>query len=90
MNSRSIVKLLIAGSCAALLAGCSSYYMVRDPATGTTYYTSDIDKPGGAGTVRFKDGRTNRDVTLQNSEVREISRDEYERGLSQPRAVIIR
>ena len=90
MNSRSIVKLLIAGSCAALLAGCASYYMVRDPSTGTTYYTSDLDKPGGAGTVRFKDGRTNRDVTLQNSEVREISRSEYERGLSTPSTIIIR
>jgi hypothetical protein len=89
MNLRSIVNFVIAGSCAVLLAGCS-YYMVRDPGTGMTYYTSDVDTPGSAGTVRFKDDRTNREVTLQNSEVREISRDEYQRGLNAPRAVIIR
>lgn len=90
MNPRSIVNLVVAAGCAALLGGCASYYAVRDPATGTTYYTSDIDTPGSAGTVRFKDGRTKRDVTLQNSEVREISRSEYDRGISQPSTVIIR
>ncbi len=82
MNLRSIVNLAIVGSCAALLAGCASYYQVRDPSTGQTYYTSDVDTPGGGGTVRFKDDRTNRNVTLQNSEVRTISRDEYQRGLN--------
>ena len=90
MNLRSIANLLMAGGCAVLLAGCSSYYVVRDPGTGATYYTSDIDTPGGAGTVRFKDGRTNKEVTLQNSEVREISRNEYDRGLNTPATVIIR
>jgi hypothetical protein len=90
MNLRSIANFLIVGSCAVFLAGCASYYAVRDPGTGATYYTSDIDTPGGAGTVRFKDGRTNKQVTLQNSEVREISRSEYERGLETPATVIIR
>jgi hypothetical protein len=61
------------------LAGCGSYYMVRDPATGMRYYTSDIDTPGSAGTLRFKDARTSRDITLQNSEVIEISKDEFNR-----------
>lgn len=89
MNPRSIANFLIVGGCAVLLAGCS-YYMVRDPGTGATYYTSDIDTPGSAGTVRFKDDRTKKEVTLQNSEVREISRSEYERGVSTPTTVIIR
>jgi len=90
MNLRSIANLAIAGGCAVLLAGCSSYYQVRDPGSGATYYTSDVDRPGGAGTVRFKDDRTKREVTLQNSEVKEISRDEYDRGVNAPTAVIIR
>jgi hypothetical protein len=92
MDPRSFTKLAIAGSCAVLLTACASYYQVRDPASGATYYTSDIDKPGGSGTVRFKDDRTRQQVTLQNSQVREISRDEYERGLAMPppRTVIIR
>jgi hypothetical protein len=84
MNLRSIVNFAIAGSCAALLAGCASYYQVRDPGTGQTYYTSNVDTPGSAGTVRFKDDRTQRQITLQNSEVRQVSREEYDRGLNTP------
>jgi len=84
MNLRSIVNLANVGSCAALLAGCASYYQVRDPSTGQTYYTSDLDTPGSGGTVRFKDDRTQRQVTLQNSEVRQVSREEYDRGLNTP------
>ena len=47
-----------------------------------TYYTKDLDTPGGAGTVQFKDGRTDRQVTLQNSEVTPISGDEYRRNIN--------
>ena len=75
MNLRTLGYLVIAVS----LTGCASYYMVRDPTTGTRYYTDDIDDPGRSGSIRFKDARTSREVTLQNSEVVEISRDEFER-----------
>jgi hypothetical protein len=78
MKLRALSYAVLAGSVFAL-AGCASYYMVRDPSTGTRYYTSDIDTPGSAGTVRFKDARTSREITLQNSEVTSISRDEFER-----------
>jgi hypothetical protein len=81
MNIRAVSCAVLVGSL-ALLPGCASHYMVRDPASGATYYTSDIDKPGGAGTVRFKDGRTDREVTLQSSEVTPISRDEYKRQIN--------
>lgn len=82
MNLRPLALLAIAGS-AAILAGCGSYYAVRDPGSGSMYYTRDIDRPGGAGTVRFRDGRSDRQVTLQNSEVREISRDEYSQRVNE-------
>jgi hypothetical protein len=81
MNLRPLAYVALAGS-ASFLAGCGSYYMVRDPGSGNTYYTSDIDRPGGTGTVRFRDGRSDRQVTLQNSEVREISRDEYKQHIN--------
>jgi hypothetical protein len=81
MNSRPVALLMLAG--AAFIAGCGSYYTVRDPGSGSTYYTRDIDRPGGAGTVRFRDGRSDRQVTLQNSEVREISRDEYTQRINE-------
>jgi hypothetical protein len=81
MNLRALTYVLLAGS-AVLMAGCGSYYMVRDPGSGATYYTKDLDTPGGAGTVQFKDGRTDREVTLQNSEVTPISGDEYRRQIN--------
>ena len=74
-------------ACAALcllmlvVAGCATYYMVRDPGTGTAYYTTKIESAGQAGAVKFKDARTGSVVTMQSSEVREISSDEYEAAL---------
>jgi hypothetical protein len=81
MKLRSIAYVAVAGG-TVLLAGCGSYYMVRDPGSGATYYTHEIDRPGGAGTVRFQDGRTEKKVTLQNSEVTPISRDEYRKNVN--------
>jgi hypothetical protein len=48
---------------------------VTDPASGREYYTSDIDRDDD--TVTFEDDRTGRDVTLDSSEVGEISKDDY-------------
>jgi hypothetical protein len=44
------------------------------------YYTTGIDKTD-SGAIRIKDEKTGADVTLQSSEVKEISRDEYEAAL---------
>ena len=63
------------------LAGCSSYYRVTDPASGKTYYTKEVSEAGRAGAVKIKDEKTGSTVTLQSSEVKEISADEYEAGL---------
>jgi hypothetical protein len=63
------------------LAGCSSHYMVRDPASGSTYYTRDVDRTGDSGSVKFKDDSTGAKVIIQQSEVRKVSEDEYEAGV---------
>jgi len=63
------------------LAGCASHYMVRDPASGSTYYTRDVDRTGDSGSVKFKDEATGAKVTIQQSEVRKVSEDEYEAGV---------
>lgn len=63
------------------VTGCSSYYRVTDPASGKTYYTTKIDNAGRAGAVKIKDEKTGSVVTLQSSEVKEISSDEYEAAL---------
>ena len=65
------------------LYGCGSYYVVHDPATGANYYTTDVDRTGDSGAVKFKDHATGAKVIIQQSEVRKISEDEYEAGVKQ-------
>lgn len=84
------MKTTMGGLCAvvfglALLAtGCAStYYRVTDPASGKVYYTEKVSSERG-GAVKLKDARSKSDVTLQNSEVTEISKDEYKKGLAVP------
>ncbi|MGB6012963.1 MAG: hypothetical protein WBI57_17010, partial [Desulfobacterales bacterium] len=56
------------------------YYMVKDPASGSVYYTTKIkDERGGA--VKFEDKKTQTSVTLQNSEVKKISKKEFKSAL---------
>ncbi len=63
------------------VAGCASYYKVTDPASGRVYYTEDIDKKGG-GAIEFKDEASKTEVTLQASEVMEITKDQYKANIS--------
>ncbi|HYS15490.1 MAG TPA: hypothetical protein VET45_01080 [Candidatus Binatia bacterium] len=60
-------------------AGCATYYRVTDPASGRAYYTEEI-KRSQQGTVQFKDVKSGADVTLQASEVLEISSDEFKKN----------
>jgi hypothetical protein len=61
--------------------GCSTtYYQVRDPNSGATYYTTKIDNEAG-GAVSLKDHRTNAQVTIQNSEVMEMTPDQYDAAI---------
>ncbi len=74
-----------ATACTVLLAGCggpSGYFMVRDPGSATSYYTTKIDTDDN--TVKFKDEKTGSAVTLQSSEVKKISKEEYAKGLTPP------
>ena len=62
---------------AGLLAGCSGdYYRVNDPAGDREYYTTDIDQTK-TGSITFKDEKSGGVVTLQSSEVKQISKDEF-------------
>ena len=60
-----------------VMAGCTTYYRVTDPASGKEYYTTNVDDKGRSGAVKITDDKTGSSVTLQSSEVREISEDEY-------------
>jgi hypothetical protein len=66
-----------------MLSGCTSYYKVTDPTTGKVYYTTQLDhKSSGAATL--KDARTGNKVSLQNSEVQKVNKEQYESGKAAP------
>ena len=69
------------GICFLLLfaAGCTTYYRISDQASGRTYYTTDFDRTD-SGAVVFEDAKTRSKVTLQSSEVNEVSRSDFESG----------
>ncbi len=60
-----------------LLSGCGGYWMVTDPATKNVYYTEDVQQSKSSGAVKFIDAKTGTSVNLQNSEVKEITKDEF-------------
>jgi hypothetical protein len=76
MNRNTLVVL------AALLgaSGCGpTYYKVTDPTSGKIYYTESLEKQKSGG-VRLRDAGTGRTVTLQNSEVQTVPKEEFESG----------
>ncbi len=76
MKTRIMAFGILCGM-AGLLASCGGgYYRVNDPAGDRQYYTSDIDKTK-TGAITFKDERGGSVVTLESSEVEEISEDEF-------------
>jgi hypothetical protein len=77
----NIMALMLCGLMLMLSACSSPHYRVTDPASGKTYYTTKINDAGRAGAVKIRDEKTGSLVTLQSSEVKEISTEEYETGL---------
>jgi hypothetical protein len=82
---RSIERLgvLIALGSLILTTGCASYYKVKDPQSGSLYFTKKIHTQR-SGSINLKDDRSGSNVTLQNSEIKEITADEYNEGLKAP------
>jgi hypothetical protein len=62
----------------AIVLVTATYYRVTDPASGRMYYTTDISRRGSA--VEFTDAKSGSSVILQNSEVKEISSDDYQKN----------
>ena len=61
---------------ALLVVGCTTYYQIQDPVTGDVYYADDIKTLDG-GAVRFTDAESGTEVTVQNSDIKEISEEEF-------------
>ena len=72
---------------AGLLGGCQGdYYRVNDTAGQKAYYTTKIDHTK-TGAITFKDEKGGSKVTLQSSEVKSISEEEYQAALKAPATV---
>lgn len=75
MNRRLLTTVLAIFFLFGLVA-CGGYYKVVDPASGNVYYTTKVkSEPGGA--VKLKDAKTGAEVTIQNSEVTKVKKDEF-------------
>jgi hypothetical protein len=74
------VRCCLTCAVAFALCGCASYYKVTDPGSGRAYYTDSIDHKG-SGTIQFKDENTKQKVTLSNSEVIKITKDQYKANI---------
>jgi hypothetical protein len=61
-------------------AGCTTYYRINDHASGRVYYTTDYDR-ADSGAIIFEDAKNRSKITLQSSEVREVSRADFEAGI---------
>jgi hypothetical protein len=55
--------------------------MVTDPTTKNVYYSEDVQQSKSTGAVKFTDAKTGTSVNLQNSEVKEITKDEFKAAL---------
>lgn len=69
-----LALLVLAG---LVIFGCATYYQVKDPVSGRIYYTNNLDRQKG-GAVEMEDATTREKVTVQNSEIREITKEEFE------------
>jgi hypothetical protein len=84
---RSYIAVGTLCGCMLIAAGCSSpHYRVTDPASGKEYFTTKVQEAGKGGAVKVKDAHTGSMVTLQSSEVKEISEDAYDAGIAAQQA----
>ena len=79
MKTDRLLLCVVAGMI-SLVTACSHYYKVNDPAGDREYYTTDVDE-SKSGAIKIKDEKTGAIVTLQSSEVKEISAQEFEKAV---------
>jgi hypothetical protein len=79
MNLRSRTAFSVGLTVVLALAGCS-YYQVTDPQSGKVYYTRDdvAWRYTWTGTVRFHDWMSDQDITLASSEIKKVTREQFE------------
>ena len=65
-----------------LVAACggTNYYVIKNPATGQTYYTTDY-KTLDNGAIQLTDAKTQAQVTLPTSSIQKVEKSEYDAKL---------
>jgi hypothetical protein len=83
MEERKMKKLMGLALGFLLLFGCAgkTYWMVNDPYTRNVYYTEKLDKLT-SGAVAFTDAQTGKEVSIQNSEVKKITEEEFKAAVA--------
>ncbi len=74
---RKLMSIFLATVFFLGMVACAGYYQVRDPTSSSTYFTRKIDKKGKTGAISFEDAKTGSKMTLQSSEVKEVSKKDY-------------
>lgn len=72
-----LVSLVVSFMMLLTIYGCGSYYKITEPTSKNVYYSKDFEKTKLGG-LSFKDAKTGAIVTIQNSEIKEISRDTFD------------
>jgi len=83
MNNRSRLtrKTFLAATLGLALTtlGCTSYYAITEPKTGKVYFTAEWETARG-GTTRFVDAKSGAIVTIQESEIREVTEKVFQQN----------
>ena len=66
----------------ALFTGCTKYYEVKDPGSGKSYYSTRVTQRQ-SGSVVLVDAKTGAKVTLQGSEVTQISKERFKEAMAE-------
>jgi hypothetical protein len=75
------LSFLVVAMAFSVLAGCSSYYEVKDPSTDKAYYTKKI-QTNRDGSVSFTDAKSGANVTIQNSETQTVDKAAYKQAIA--------
>ena len=75
------IRIALALTGLLFFAGCTSYYQIEDPTTGKVYYTTSHQfSQSTTGAATFVDARSGNTVTIQNSHVAQISKEQYDKA----------
>lgn len=80
MTKHIVASVLVCIAFLGSLAGC--HYRITDPQSGRTYYTTNYKDYKSTGSIRFKDARTGKTVTLNAWESELIPEKQYKAHVS--------